>query len=86
MKKLNGVVDSSGAVRTLCAAQSPTELESCCHTQIFAVASLVYLWLYLPDTAGRWYEDLDELFMQRISARAFKNYRTDVEKKERKQQ
>jgi len=42
---------------------------------------LVYLWFYQPETAGRSYEELDELFMKRIPARKFKSYKTDAERK-----
>ncbi|KAK9427990.1 general substrate transporter [Lipomyces doorenjongii] len=46
-----------------------------------ALLSIAFLWLYLPETAGRSYEELDELFMKHISARKFKEYKTDAEKK-----
>ncbi|KAK9482888.1 hypothetical protein V1527DRAFT_508797 [Lipomyces starkeyi] len=45
-----------------------------------ALLSFVFLWFYLPETAGRSYEGLDELFMKRIAARNFKDYKTDAEK------
>ncbi|KAK9311248.1 general substrate transporter [Lipomyces starkeyi] len=45
-----------------------------------ALLSIVFLWFYLPETAGRSYEELDELFMKRIAARNFKDYKTDAEK------
>ncbi|KXH47369.1 MFS hexose transporter [Colletotrichum simmondsii] len=43
-----------------------------------AVISLVHLWYNLPETAGRTYEELDEMFMKKIPARKFKNYTTEV--------
>ena len=41
--------------------------------------SIVYLYVYQPETAGRSYEELDELFMKRVPARKFKTYKTDAE-------
>ncbi|KAJ0326976.1 hypothetical protein COL5a_006532 [Colletotrichum fioriniae] len=43
-----------------------------------AVISLVHLWYNLPETAGRTYEELDEMFMKKIPARKFKTYTTEV--------
>ncbi|XPT04588.1 hypothetical protein M3J09_013664 [Ascochyta lentis] len=40
---------------------------------------LVYLWFYQPETAGRTYEELDEMFMRKISARKFKSYQSDAQ-------
>ena len=45
----------------------------------FSIISLVYLWFYQPETSGRSYEELDEMFMKRISARAFKSHRPEAE-------
>ncbi|KAH8651467.1 MFS hexose transporter [Ilyonectria robusta] len=44
-----------------------------------SVLSLVYLWFELPETAGRTYEELDEMFMKKIPARQFKAYKTETE-------
>ncbi|GKT51167.1 maltose permease MAL31 [Colletotrichum spaethianum] len=43
-----------------------------------AVISLVHLWYNLPETAGRTYEELDEMFMKEIPARKFKKYTPDA--------
>lgn len=40
---------------------------------------LVYLWFYQPETAGRTYEELDEMFMKSVPARKFKSYQTDAQ-------
>ncbi|KAH0420497.1 hypothetical protein CcaCcLH18_13989 [Colletotrichum camelliae] len=39
-----------------------------------SVISLVHLWFNLPETAGRTYEELDEMFMKGVPARQFKGY------------
>ncbi|KAL0933855.1 Maltose permease MAL31-like protein 2 [Colletotrichum truncatum] len=39
-----------------------------------AVISLVHLWFNLPETAGRTYEELDEMFMKEVPSRSFKKY------------
>lgn len=39
-----------------------------------AVLSLAFSWVYLPETAGRTYEELDEMFIERVPARKFKGY------------
>ncbi|PVH98829.1 general substrate transporter [Periconia macrospinosa] len=44
----------------------------------FAFVCLLYLWFYQPETAGRTYEELDEMFHKKIPARQFKTYRTDA--------
>lgn len=44
-----------------------------------AVICLVYLWFYQPETAGRTYEELDEMFYKKIAARKFKSYHTDAQ-------
>jgi hypothetical protein len=46
-----------------------------------SVLCCIYLWFYQPETAGRTYEELDELFMKRIPARKFKGYVTEAESK-----
>jgi hypothetical protein len=44
-----------------------------------AVICLVYLWFYQPETAGRTYEELDEMFARKIPAREFKAHHTDAQ-------
>ena len=44
-----------------------------------AVLCLVYLWFCQPETAGRTYEELDEMFMKGVPARKFRKYVTDAE-------
>ncbi|KAH7155180.1 general substrate transporter [Dactylonectria estremocensis] len=44
-----------------------------------AIISLVYLWFCLPETAGRTYEELDEMFVKGVPARGFEKYKTDVQ-------
>lgn len=46
-----------------------------------AVLCLIYLWFCQPETSGRTYEDLDEMFAKRISARKFKGTKTDAQLK-----
>lgn len=48
-----------------------------------AILSLVFLWFCLPETAGRTYEELDEMFMEGLPARRFKGHetRTQIEGK-----
>lgn len=41
--------------------------------------SLAYLWYYQPETAGRSYQELDEMFAKGIPARQFKSYKTEAE-------
>lgn len=51
---------------------------------IFGGLSLIcigYLWWYLPETKGRTYEELDEIFMREVPARKFAGYKTEVEEK-----
>lgn len=43
------------------------------------VICLVYLWFYQPETAGRTYEELDEMFIKSVPARRFKTYQTDAQ-------
>ena len=45
----------------------------------FAVISTIYLWLCQPETSGRTFQELDEMFTKRVPARAFKTYKTDQE-------
>lgn len=49
---------------------------------IFAAISvlcLVYLFYYQPETTGRSYEELDEMFMKHIPARQFKHYKPEAQ-------
>lgn len=41
-----------------------------------AIFSLVFLWFYLPETTGRTYEELDEMFMDGAPATKFKSHET----------
>ncbi|KAG7140653.1 Maltose permease MAL31 like protein [Verticillium longisporum] len=45
---------------------------------VLAIISLVFLWFYHPETAGRTYEELDEMFMKKVPARKFKSYQPDT--------
>lgn len=40
---------------------------------------ILYLWMYQPETAGRSYQELDEMFAKGIPARQFKSYKTEVQ-------
>ncbi|KAK9422928.1 hypothetical protein SUNI508_04595 [Seiridium unicorne] len=42
-----------------------------------AVFCLVYLFIYQPETAGRSYQELDEMFSKKIPARHFKDFKTE---------
>jgi SP family general alpha glucoside:H+ symporter-like MFS transporter len=44
-----------------------------------SIISLVYLWVYQPETAGISYEELDEMFIKKIPARKFKGYVTEAQ-------
>lgn len=44
----------------------------------FSILAVVYLFSYQPETAGRSYEELDEMFIKRVPARDFAQYKTDV--------
>ncbi|KAH7215466.1 major facilitator superfamily domain-containing protein [Fusarium oxysporum] len=44
-----------------------------------SVLCLIYLWFELPETAGRTFEELDEMFMKKVPARKFKNYRPEAQ-------
>jgi SP family general alpha glucoside:H+ symporter-like MFS transporter len=46
-----------------------------------AVFCLIYLWFYQPESAGRTYAELDEMFMKKVPARKFKGYKTETESK-----
>ncbi|KXH38287.1 maltose permease MAL31 [Colletotrichum salicis] len=41
--------------------------------------SLAYLWLFQPETGGRSYEELYEMFAKSVQARKFKSYKTTVQ-------
>jgi SP family general alpha glucoside:H+ symporter-like MFS transporter len=43
-----------------------------------SVVCLIYLWFCLPETRGRTYEELDDMFRERISARRFGEDRTKL--------
>ncbi|KAJ5875247.1 uncharacterized protein N7473_012594 [Penicillium subrubescens] len=43
------------------------------------VICLVYLWFFQPETTGRTYAELDEMFIKEVPARKFKTYKTDAE-------
>lgn len=45
-----------------------------------AVLSLVYLWVYQPETGGRSYQELDEMFTKKVPTRQFKSFKTEVQK------
>lgn len=42
-----------------------------------SILSIIYLWFYQPEVAGRSYEELDEMFRRRVPARKFKTYQLD---------
>lgn len=44
-----------------------------------SILCLVYLWFYQVETAGRSYEELDELFMKGVSVREFRDYVTEAQ-------
>ncbi|KAI1503621.1 general substrate transporter [Biscogniauxia marginata] len=44
-----------------------------------AVICIVYLWFCQPETAGRTYEELDEMFAKKVPARKFKTYKTTAQ-------
>jgi MFS transporter, SP family, general alpha glucoside:H+ symporter len=44
------------------------------------VLCLTYIYFYQPETTGRSYEELDELYMKKVPAREFKTFVTDAEK------
>lgn len=46
-----------------------------------AFVSCIYLWVYQPETAGRTYEELDELFVNKVPGRKFKSTKTEAEMK-----
>jgi hypothetical protein len=44
-----------------------------------SIICLVYLWFFQPETAGRTYEELDEMFAERVAARKFKTHRSSTQ-------
>ncbi|KAJ3536365.1 hypothetical protein NM208_g6753 [Fusarium decemcellulare] len=44
-----------------------------------SVLCLIYLWFELPETAGRTYEELDEMFIKKVPARKFKSYKPEAQ-------
>ncbi|KAM5341564.1 hypothetical protein ACJ41O_014595 [Fusarium nematophilum] len=46
-----------------------------------AILSIIFLWFYQPESAGRSYEELDEMFMKKVPARQFKTFKTEAEQK-----
>jgi SP family general alpha glucoside:H+ symporter-like MFS transporter len=44
-----------------------------------SVLSTVYLWSYQPETSGRSFAQLDEMFVKKVSARRFETYKTEEE-------
>ncbi|KAL4778774.1 general substrate transporter [Aspergillus varians] len=44
-----------------------------------SVLCLVYLWFYQPETVGRSYAELDEMFSKQVPAWKFKSYQTDFQ-------
>lgn len=40
----------------------------------------IYLYFCHPEVAGRSYEELDEMFVKKVSARNFKTYQTGAER------
>ncbi len=40
---------------------------------------LIYLWFLQPETAGRTYEELDEMFLKGVPPRKFKSFKTDAQ-------
>lgn len=44
-----------------------------------SLLSLIYIWFYQPETGGRSYQELDEMFAKNVPARKFKGYQTDVQ-------
>ncbi|KAL4798108.1 general substrate transporter [Aspergillus venezuelensis] len=41
--------------------------------------SIAFIWWYQPETRGRSYEELDEMFVKKVPARQFKGYKTETE-------
>jgi SP family general alpha glucoside:H+ symporter-like MFS transporter len=45
-----------------------------------SVLNIIYIYFYQPETTGRSYEELDELYMKHVPARAFKTFVTEAER------
>lgn len=43
------------------------------------VVCIFYFWFFQPETSGRSYQELDEMFAKGVPARKFKKYKTDVQ-------
>jgi hypothetical protein len=43
------------------------------------VLSVVYLYFCQPETAGRTFAELDEMFIKGVPARSFRSYQTEAE-------
>jgi MFS transporter, SP family, general alpha glucoside:H+ symporter len=41
--------------------------------------AILFVWWYLPETKGRSYEELDEMFMSKVPAREFNKYRPEAQ-------
>jgi len=44
------------------------------------VLSCIYVYFYQPETAGRSYEELDEMYMKHVPARAFRTFVTEAQR------
>ncbi|KAL2838657.1 general substrate transporter [Aspergillus pseudodeflectus] len=47
----------------------------------FAIICWTYLYIFHPETKGRSYQELDEMFTKRVSAKQFRNYVTETEQR-----
>jgi hypothetical protein len=48
-----------------------------------SILSCVYLFFYHPETKGRSFEEIDELFLKEVSARKFGSYVTEAQLRNR---
>ncbi|EFX05667.1 maltose permease [Grosmannia clavigera kw1407] len=46
---------------------------------------IVYLWFYQPETAGRSFQELDEMFQKGVSVRDFRTYKSDFQTRDEKE-
>lgn len=46
-----------------------------------SIPCIIFLWWYQPETKGRSYEELDEMFMKGIPARKFKSYQPEAQRR-----
>jgi MFS transporter, SP family, general alpha glucoside:H+ symporter len=44
-----------------------------------SILMMVYLYFYQPETTGRSYAEMDEMFMKRVPARKFAKFRTEIQ-------